>query len=53
MPVAKAIDGVVVEHADGLHQGITNRRANELESALEQVAAQRVGFVCARGDFLD
>src|SRR5204863_9440639 len=40
----EAVDGVVINHPDGLHEGITDRRADELETALEQVAAERIGF---------
>ena len=31
--VAKAVGGVVVNHADGLHEGVANGGANELEAA--------------------
>jgi hypothetical protein len=35
---------VVVHHADGLHEGVTDRRSNELEAAALQVFAHGVGF---------
>lgn len=33
LPVAKTLRGVVIHHAHGLHEGVTNRAADELESA--------------------
>src|ERR1051326_613367 len=42
--VPEAIRRVIVDHARRLHQGITNRRADELEAALDHVLAHRVGF---------
>src|SRR5262245_31266382 len=38
--VAKAVDDMVVDQTDGLHEGITNRRADETKAALLQLAAQ-------------
>ena len=38
---------MIVDHAGGLHQRIADGRADELESALNQVAAHGVGFGCA------
>src|SRR5262245_5478874 len=41
---------VVVGHADRLHVGVHDRRADELEAALQQVLAQRVRLRRLRGD---
>ena len=38
---------MIVDHAGGLHQRVADGRADELESALNQVAAHGVGFGCA------
>src|SRR5439155_21771685 len=51
--VAKAINSVVVDHADGLHHCVTNCRTHKLESALEQVFAHGVGVGRARGNFFE
>src|SRR5712692_6541939 len=48
-PVPEAVDGVVVHHADGLHEGVADGGAGELEAAPEQVAAQRVGLAVRAG----
>src|SRR6266567_3046634 len=40
---------VIVDHARRLHQRVANRRADEFESAPQQIAAHRVGFGCPRG----
>ncbi len=39
---------MVVDHAGRLHQRVTDGRADEFESALNQIPAHRVGFACAR-----
>jgi len=39
---------VIVDHAGRLHQGVADGRADELESALNQIATHGVGFGCAR-----
>src|SRR5215471_3877502 len=41
---AKAVDGVIVDHAGGLHMGVADGRADELEAALVQILTQRIGF---------
>jgi hypothetical protein len=41
---------VIVDHAGRLHQGVADSRADEFESALNEVAAHGVGFRCARRD---
>src|SRR5271169_3685338 len=46
----KAVDDVIVDHADGLHVRIDDRRANKGEAAAFQVLAHRVGLGGARGD---
>src|SRR6202022_1494998 len=49
--VAKAGRGVIVDHARGLHQRVTDGGAEEAEATLLQVLAQGVRFLCARGNF--
>ena len=44
----KTIYGVVVDHADSLHECVANRRSRELETTLLQVAAERIGLGRAR-----
>src|SRR5262249_22352272 len=41
-PVTEAVDGVVVDHADGLHERVTDRRAHEGEPALAERPAEGV-----------
>ena len=43
---------MVVNHPDRLHERITDRRPDKLESAFEQVFAERVGDLRARGNRL-
>jgi hypothetical protein len=40
--ITKTIRVVVVDHSDGLHERITNRRTDKLEAAGLQIAAERV-----------
>src|SRR5262245_7882292 len=47
---AKAAHLMIVHHADRLHEGIHDRRADELETALLQVLRQRVGYFGTRRD---
>src|SRR5882672_1374778 len=35
---------MIVDHADGLHHGVTDSRADEIETALAKVLAHGVGF---------
>jgi hypothetical protein len=42
--VSRTSDEMIVEHACRLHEGVADRRADEFESALRQIAAQGVGF---------
>ncbi len=42
LPVAKAIYRVIVDHAHGLHERITNGAPDKLESAFFQILAHRV-----------
>ena len=35
---------VIVDHADRLHEGVTNCRTDKLETALQQILAERVRF---------
>jgi len=39
---------MVVDHADGLHEGVADRAAHELESPASQRLAHGVGFRVAR-----
>jgi len=43
-PVPKAIDRVIVYHAHCLHEGVADRRPDELEPSAQQVSAQGVGL---------
>src|SRR6478736_7084042 len=40
---------MIVDHACRLHEGVADRRADEFESASQQIAAHGVGFSGARG----
>ena len=53
MGIAKAIHGMVVDHANGLHKSITDCRADEIEAALFQVFAHRFSFRGFSGDFTE
>ena len=47
MPVAAAIDEMIVDHADRLHEGVDDRRAAEIDAARLQVfgdCARNFGF---------
>src|SRR3990172_5203468 len=46
--IPKAAGCVVIHHPYRLHEGITNRRADELESPFFQVFAHCIGFFCFR-----
>src|SRR3990172_5175363 len=50
--IAEAIHSVVVYHPHGLHVGVTDRWADELEAAAEQVFAHRDRFLRLGGNFL-
>src|SRR4051812_26068933 len=50
--VTEAVQIVIVDHADGLHERVTDRRADELETALREILTQRIGDRRARGDRL-
>ena len=41
--MAEAIPGVVVHHADGLHEGVHDGRADELEAAALEIPGERAG----------
>jgi hypothetical protein len=47
--VSRTRDEVIVNHACCLHECVADRRADELESASQQIAAHSVGFRGARG----
>src|SRR6266566_5435162 len=40
--VSKAVNRVIVDHPDRLHECVTDRCAHELEPAIDQVAAERI-----------
>lgn len=42
--IPEAGDGVIVDHADGLHEGVTDGGADEAEAAFFQVFAHGVGY---------
>jgi hypothetical protein len=44
LPVAKAVDQMIVHHTNCLHEGVTDRRADEFKSAFRQVLVHGVGF---------
>ena len=44
LSVSKAIHGVVIDHADGLHERIAYGAAHKLEAAAFQLPAHRVGL---------
>src|ERR1051326_3421491 len=48
--MAGAGDEMVVDEGDSLHEGVTNRGADEVEAAPAQVVAQRIGFGGSGGD---
>ena len=43
-PIAETRYEVIVHQSDGLHEGITNRRADEGEAALGEILAHRIGL---------
>src|SRR5438067_636561 len=49
--VARAGDKVVVDHAARLHERVADRRADEFETALQEILAQRVALRRACGKF--
>ncbi len=50
--IAKTIDGMIVDHPDGLHVGIHNGGAQEFESSFLQVEGQFLGGGGDRWDVL-
>ena len=50
--IAKASDQVIVHHADGLHEGVADRGADELEAAAEEIFAHSVGLRGVGGNLL-
>ena len=53
LPVAKAIHEMIVDHADGLHEGVANGAADKLEAAFLEIFAHGLGFASLVGHFLD
>ena len=49
LTVSKAIGRMIVDHANGLHEGITNRRADEFEAPAFQVSTHGIGDRRMRG----
>src|SRR5687767_11131272 len=49
--VSEAVSRVIVDESHGLHEGVTNRRADEFESPPEEIAAQSVRFHGTRRNF--
>ena len=48
--MAEAVEGVIIDHPYGLHEGVTNGGSDEFESALEQIFAHRLRFARLSGD---
>jgi len=46
--VSRTCYEVIVDHACRLHEGVADRRADEFESASQQIAAHGVGFSRSR-----
>src|ERR1700733_5489576 len=46
--ITEAIARMIIDHADGLHESVTNGRADESETARLQILAQRIRFRGAR-----
>ena len=44
LTIAEAVDEMIVHHSDGLHVGVDDGRADEVESALLEVFAEGVRF---------
>jgi len=42
--ITKAIDNVVIDHADGLHQGVADGGSDEFESPFAHIFAHGYGF---------
>src|SRR5688572_26774820 len=49
--ISETVSGVIVDEPDGLHEGVTDRRADELESPPEEIAAEGIGFHGTGRDF--
>src|SRR5262245_41618885 len=49
--VSKALKQVIIDHAHSLHKGITDSRANEVETPPLEILAHGVGFGCSSGHF--
>jgi hypothetical protein len=50
--VSEAIDGVIIDHAHGLHEGIADGRPDEFEASAQQISAQGIRLRRARGNLL-
>jgi hypothetical protein len=50
LPMSEAVHEMVIDHADGLHVRVDNRRPHEGEAAALQILAHGVGWGAASGD---
>jgi hypothetical protein len=50
--VSEAIDGVIIDHAHGLHEGLADGRPDEFEASAQQISAQGIRLRRARGNLL-
>src|SRR5210317_944324 len=50
LPVSKAVGGMIVDHADGLHESVADGRPDEIESTLLQVFAHFLRYCGLSGD---
>ena len=44
---------MIIDHSGCLHVSIHDRRADEFETALNQIFAHRIGYFCLRRNFLE
>ena len=50
LPMSKAVDEMVIDHAHGLHVRVDDRRTDEGEATALQIVADGVGLGAASGD---
>src|SRR5256885_12179330 len=50
LPVAEALDHVIIDHADGLHIRVTDRRTDEPKASLSKSPAHRIRLLRPCGD---
>jgi hypothetical protein len=51
--VSEAIDGVIIDHAHCLHEGIADGRPDEFETSAQQISAQGIRLRRARRNLLE